>query len=124
MKLQWKNLSDPRFLLTLASLIGGTYIGLSQGADAYIRSRNLEQKASVQELERLTGIISGHAPWVLSTAGMGIVATWLLVPSPGKSDSQVLARLAREKLGQPMLTDDESKLWLSVLEATKDGRQF
>jgi hypothetical protein len=124
LKLQWQNLSDPRFLLTLAALIGGTYIGLSQGADAYIRSRNLDQKASVQELERLTGIIAGHAPWVLATAGIGIVATWLLVPSPGESDSQVLARLAREKLGQPMLTDDESKLWLSVLEATKDGHQL
>jgi hypothetical protein len=111
---------DPRYWLSIAVAVLCISGGLQAGAERYIQRQGLRQRADLGELERFTGMVANLAPWAIATTAAGLTLVWRFCPAPEASDQAALAKLARAKLAQPLLTDAELQLWSTVLdEVTK-----
>lgn len=115
-------LRDPRYWLSIAVAVLCISGGLQAGAERYIQRQGLRQRADLGELERFNGMVANFAPWAIVATATGLTLVWRLCPAPEASDRAALAKLARAKLAQPLLTDAELSLWSTVLEeVTKHG---
>jgi len=117
-----KQFKDPRYWLSLSALIIGIYAGLEMGAERYIQRQGLRQRAELTELERWKGMVANLGPWAMATSAIGLTLVWKFCPAPTPDDSAALARLARQKLGQPLLSEHEQALWVEVLDAVEVKR--
>ena len=117
-----KRFADPRYWVALAAITLGIFLGLEAGAERYIQRQGLRKRANLGELERWKGMIANLSPWAVIFANGAFTLVWCLVPAPTPEDRKALARLAREKLAQPLLTASEQALWIEVLNAVEEER--
>lgn len=117
-----KRFIDPRYWVALAAITLGISLGLEAGAERYIQRQGLRKRAELGELERWKGMIANLTPWAVIFANGGFTLVWCLVPAPTPDDKKALARLAREKLALPLLTESEQALWVEILNAVEVER--
>jgi hypothetical protein len=118
-----KQFRDYRIFALIPIAAISVQLGIWWGAGHYANYIRTEGSAKITEIERWRGLTQGLVPWTMTTVALALLITWRLMPVPAGSDRDALEKLARAKLSQPLLTEDETQLWTTVLEeVTKHER--
>jgi len=124
-------LKDPRLWASLLAAVVGIQLGINAGITAHQRSVESQVNWQPEDRERLQGIILAFLPKpILGFTLAGIAGVWLLIPDPNRqareSDRQIVARIARQRLGASALSESELIHWSKVLdemEGQTNGKQ-
>ncbi|MEO0985987.1 MAG: hypothetical protein AAFY20_10595 [Cyanobacteria bacterium J06639_14] len=115
-----RRFTDYRIYVLIPVSAIAVQLGIWWGASHYADYIRTEGSADIREVERWKGLTQGLVPWTMTTVGLAILVVWRLMPSPAGNDAAALAKLARQKLGEPLLTEAETDLWTRVLEEVED----
>ena len=111
-----KQFRDYRIFALIPIAANSVQLGIWWGAGHYANYIRTEGSGSIQEIERWKGLTQGLVPWTMTTVALALLIAWRLMPVPTGADTAALKQLARQKLSQPLLTDDETNLWTTVLD--------
>lgn len=114
--------ADYRIFVLIPAAAIAVQLGIWWGAGHYARYIRTEGSAKITEIERWRGLTQGLVPWTMTTVGLSLLMLWRLMPIPSGDDRAVLAKLARQKLTQPLLSEAETQLWSAVLEELEEKR--
>ena len=116
-----RQFKDYRIFVMIPAAAIAVQLGIWWGAGHYANYIRTEGSARIAEVERWKGLTQGLVPWTMTTVSLSLLLIWRLMPVPTGNDTAALEKLARQKLAQPLLTEDETALWSTVLEeVTKD----
>jgi hypothetical protein len=117
MKHRLKKLLEPSSVLGFALCTAGTILGITYGLNHLHFKLSREYNVPIEEWGRFQGDVWAMMPDVLFTTLAFYALAVVLAPDSG--DRAAIRRIARRKLSQPLISQDELEMWSRVMEEAK-----
>jgi hypothetical protein len=114
---RFNRLFSPGSILGFSLVGGGVILGMLYGLNDLYRKISADYQVPLGEWGRFQGDVWALLPSILITTLVFYALS--VVIAPDQSDRAAIRRIARAKLSQPLLSEQEIEMWSRVMEEVK-----
>ncbi|MDX2213753.1 MAG: hypothetical protein SFY66_10755 [Oculatellaceae cyanobacterium bins.114] len=114
---RFNRLLTPGSILGFSLTSGGVILGMLYGLNDLYHKISADYEVPLEEWGRFQGDVWALLPSILITTLVFYALS--VVIAPDQSDRAALRRIARSKLSQPLLSEQELEMWSRLMEEVK-----